>query len=139
MKRFFDESWVAKTILFPGYVAITLGPVAFSKKVFSQKVKNHECTHMRQWSEWTVLSAFILIILSAIFNFNPAFVLLSGLTFYVLYILEWFIRLFKFGGDAYRNISFEREAYDNEYDNSYNTNSGYFASFKYMNKKSLKY
>ena len=31
--------------------------------------------------------------------------------FYLLYLLEWFIKLFIYGREAYRNISFEREAY----------------------------
>ena len=32
--------------------------------------------------------------------------------FYLLYVVEWLIKLFC-KGSAYRNISFEREAYDN--------------------------
>ena len=31
--------------------------------------------------------------------------------FYLLYLLEWIIKLFIYGKEAYRNISFEREAY----------------------------
>lgn len=31
--------------------------------------------------------------------------------FYLLYLLEWFIKLFVYGREAYRHISFEREAY----------------------------
>ena len=33
--------------------------------------------------------------------------------FYVWYVVEWLVRLFM-KGNAYRNISFEREAYGNE-------------------------
>ena len=35
--------------------------------------------------------------------------------FYLWYVVEWIIRLFM-KGNAYRNISFEREAYSNEDD-----------------------
>ena len=31
--------------------------------------------------------------------------------FYLLYLLEWLVKLFIYGKEAYRNISFEREAY----------------------------
>ena len=37
--------------------------------------------------------------------------------FYLWYIVEWLIKLIPYGSEAYRNISFEREAYadqDNE-------------------------
>lgn len=34
--------------------------------------------------------------------------------FYVMYILEWFFKLFIYGRKAYYNISFEREAYNND-------------------------
>lgn len=33
--------------------------------------------------------------------------------FYIWYLVEWVIRLFG-KGNAYRNLSFEKEAYDNE-------------------------
>ena len=33
--------------------------------------------------------------------------------FYIWYFVEWVVRLFK-KGNAYRNISFEQEAYDNQ-------------------------
>ena len=38
--------------------------------------------------------------------------------FYILYVVEWLIKLFC-KGNAYRNISFEREAYDNQYNLDY--------------------
>lgn len=31
--------------------------------------------------------------------------------FYLWYVVEWLVKLFIYGKDAYRNISFEREAY----------------------------
>ena len=38
--------------------------------------------------------------------------------FYVLYVAEWLVRLLH-RGNAYRNISFEREAYANQHDLTY--------------------
>ena len=51
--------------------------------------------------------------------------------FYIWYIVEWMIRLFM-KGNAYRNISFEREAYNNEKDLSYLDNRKRFAWIKYI-------
>lgn len=41
--------------------------------------------------------------------------------FYLWYAIEWIVRLiqYKDSHEAYRNISFEREAYNNEYDDEY--------------------
>lgn len=39
---------------------------------------------------------------------------LGVIPFYILYIAEWFVKLFVYGKDAYINISFEREAYAND-------------------------
>nr|DAD63626.1 MAG TPA: hypothetical protein [Caudoviricetes sp.] len=60
--------------------------------------------------------------------------------FYLLYILEWLIRLaiYRNAREAYRNISFEREAYDKQ------ANFGYiidderkpYAFLKYIKRKS---
>jgi hypothetical protein len=52
--------------------------------------------------------------------------------FYVWYIIEWLIRL-PFG-NAYRNISFEREAYDNQDDLSYLKNRKRFDFVRFIKK-----
>ena len=53
--------------------------------------------------------------------------------FYVWYVIEWLIRLPK--GNAYRNISFEREAYDNQYDLNYLKSRRRFVFLKYIKNK----
>lgn len=53
--------------------------------------------------------------------------------FYVWYLFEWIIRLFS-KGNAYKNISFEREAYINQSVASYLNNR----SFKYKWIKYIK-
>lgn len=50
--------------------------------------------------------------------------------FYVWYVIEWLIRLPK--GNAYRNISFEREAYIHEKDLKYVETRKRFSFFKYI-------
>ena len=51
--------------------------------------------------------------------------------FYLWYLVEWLIRLLG-KGDAYRNISFEKEAYDNEGDLAYLENRPMFAWWWYL-------
>jgi hypothetical protein len=50
--------------------------------------------------------------------------------FYVLYLLEWFIRIFTNTCRAYRSISFEQEAYSNEYKFDYIENMKHFAQWR---------
>lgn len=81
-----------KYIPFKGFLAINLFGVLFVRGTYrsiNARVLNHEKIHTAQMRE------------------------LGYLPFYLLYVLEWLIRLFG-KGNAYRNISFEREAYDNE-------------------------
>lgn len=93
-------------IPFKGYSAINLCGILFVRNDCRDQVDdemiNHESIHSKQIFEMLVIF------------------------FYIWYIIEWFIKLFKYGdsdedgrGDAYHNISFEREAYDNEKDLEY--------------------
>ena len=71
---------------------------------------NHESIHIKQQQELLVIP------------------------FYILYIVEWFIKLFVYGKDAYRNLSFEREAYTNEANPDYLKTRKFWAWFKYIFK-----
>lgn len=78
-----------------GYRAITLYPFIFVRNgsdKYDKVLINHERIHLRQQLE-------LLVII-----------------FYIWYILDYFIKLCKLGSrsKAYRNIIFEREAYDNQ-------------------------
>lgn len=94
-------------IPFRGFLAINLFGVLFVRKELKDKVKevdiNHEGIHTAQMKE--MLYVF----------------------FYLWYFIEWFIKLFKYGGKAYRNISFEREAYAREADMNYLKERKHFA------------
>ena len=82
-------------IPFPGYKAMNLFGVLFVRgnARIDGITLNHEKIHTAQIKE--MLYVF----------------------FYVWYVIEWLIRLPK--GNAYRNISFEREAYANDKDPNY--------------------
>lgn len=57
--------------------------------------------------------------------------------FYVLYLLEWLFRLAQYRNqrDAYRNISFEREAYAHGHDLTYLPQRKHFAWTRHLSHK----
>lgn len=84
-------------IPFKGFKAINLFGVLFVRKgcVVTPQTINHEKIHTAQMRElWYV-------------------------GFYIIYLLEWIYRLICHTSTAYRGISFEREAYDNQYNYKY--------------------
>lgn len=115
-----------KFIPFPGYKCINLFGILFVKNnaKIDDVTINHETIHSRQFVELMTLAAVFLVIIQWWLIFFAPF------TFYVWYLVEWLIRLPK--GDAYRNISFEREAYANEGDFSYTNGRDWFNFLKYM-------
>ena len=56
------------------------------------------------------------------------------LGFYLVYAIEWCVRLFMHG-NAYRNLSFEREAYSNEHATEYLKKRKHFEFLQYMKRK----
>lgn len=86
---------ISKYLIPRGYIALAIFPfVIFSNKeyAFDPVIRNHEKIHLRQQAE------LILIF------------------FYLWYITEYLIKLciYKNRAKAYRDISFEKEAYKNE-------------------------
>ena len=127
------DCWVAQFFLFQGYSTITIGPFVFSKeKKLPQSIINHECIHTRQWVETTILAAIIIWSIMLAKNISPLWLLLAPVAMYALYLVEWFIKLFFYGGKAYKHLSFEREACRAEDDEHYFENSWYFAWIKYI-------
>lgn len=79
-------------IPFKGFLAINLFGVMFVRGKAADvtpRLINHERIHTAQMRE------------------------LGYVPFYIIYFLEWLYRLTR-NGNAYRNISFEREAYAND-------------------------
>ncbi len=97
---------------FNKYIAITIWPVIFINKNYKNDeiLVNHEKIHLKQQIE------------------------LLWLPFFIWYFIEFFIRLMQFRNwnKAYRNISFEREAYQNEYNPNYLLTRKRFEFLKYL-------
>ncbi len=96
-----------RIIPFGKYGAINLFGMVFAKKdmKMDEVVINHERIHTHQMRE------------------------LGYIFFYIIYVAEWLWRLCK-SGDAYRNLSFEREAYDHQSDLNYLKNRKPFAQWR---------
>lgn len=86
-----------KIIPFGNYTAINLFGILFIKKELTIKDINHESIHTEQMKE------------------------MGYIFFYLWYVIEYLlIRFFhKKQGDAYHDVSFEEEAYNNEHDLNY--------------------
>lgn len=97
--------------LFSGVAGVTLAPfgIYLSKRhMTNQKTIRHEKIHWKQQMEMLILP------------------------FYVWYVLEWLVRLVTDRGNAYKSISFEREAYFNENDTLYLDKRKKFSWAKYL-------
>lgn len=102
----------SKYIPFKGFQAIVIFGVLYVRKdtVLSERSINHERIHFAQGKEMTWVG------------------------FYLWYFFEWIIRLFQYGFShkAYRNISFEREAYSNQDNSDYLKNRKIFNWINYL-------
>ena len=94
---------------------------------------NHESVHSRQWTECGV-AALIALAPLILIGLWWLWLILSVFAFYILYGIEWFIKLFIYRNShkAYKNTSFEREAYSNEDDVIYLESRKRFAWIKYI-------
>lgn len=131
MKKVIYNSWIARTMLFPRYTTITLAAWVCTRftqqSEMPQSVRNHECTHARQWVEMFVSGWFIVWILQLLFDISPWWYTISFISFYLWYVLEWGVRSLLTLKNAYNNISFEREARMAEHNETYLENGDYFA------------
>lgn len=93
-------------IPFKGFKCINLFGILFCRKQLNKIDINHEAIHTKQMQEMLYIP------------------------FYIWYIIEYLIKLFK--GNAYRNISFEREAYNNQYNLNYLNNRKHYSWIKYV-------
>lgn len=76
----------------------------------------------------------IMFILQLIFDISAWWYILPLFSFYIWYVLEWFFKsLFKLK-NAYKDISFEKEAKASENDNCYLENMDCFEWLKYYGK-----
>ena len=126
-------------IPFKGFRAITILPFIFARnsaKWLKDYEENHECIHLRQQLE-VLIAAFILIFaMVLVFNISWWWLLASPLVFFVWYGIEWLVRFAIYHDThiAYRNIAFEQEAYNNQYDMEYLDKRSIFAWVEYIGK-----
>lgn len=128
MRRYYYNNWLAKVLLCCSTChTIAIGWFVLSKKAekeTSQRSRNHETIHAVQWTEVTMLAGCVLCVVDILFGVSAFAYLLSGLAYYAWYLVEWLCKLPC--GNAYRSISFEQEAYDNDTDNDYVENRSMF-------------
>lgn len=138
MKRIRYNSWIANTFLTERFDTITIAAWVCTKcknkEYMAQHVRNHECTHVRQWVECMITSGAVIWALVLFADISSWWFSFSFLMFYLLYGLEWLIKLPFFGKKAYNHISFEKEAYAHQYDNNYLENGDYFGWIQYILK-----
>lgn len=105
--------FISKYLIPKNFVGIALYPFIFLKNEALKRdtcIVNHERIHLKQQQELLVVF------------------------FYLFYVIEWFFKWVKYNDRkiAYRNISFEREAYNNESDFRYLKNRKRWAFIAYM-------
>jgi hypothetical protein len=97
-----------------GYKGITIWPYVLYRGLLSKNFIIHEKIHLVQQKEMLVLPFFVLYFLNYLWN----------------------LLRYRFNHDrAYRNIIFEREAYENQDNAEYLSNR---KSFQYLRKKNKK-
>lgn len=105
---------VCNHIPFKGFTAITLYPFVIVRKdsvgLFTWIVENHERIHGEQQKEMLVL------------------------LFYLWYLIEYLVKWVYYRNrmTAYKNISFEREAYENQSNSSYLDTRKRYSWVKYI-------
>ena len=129
MKTIYYNNWIAKLILFSGYSTIMLfGFILTKLNELKPSTVRHENIHQRQYVECMTLSLPVALLLG--WHVSWWFLLLVPVFYYILYVGEWLVRLLM-PGDAYRNISFEKEAYQNQNNPGYLSERRRFAWFRH--------
>lgn len=107
-------------IPFKGYYAIMLFGILFVRSEYKNtSIKdyqlNHENIHLQQMKDFWIF---------------------GYLLFYLLYFIEWLLKIpfYFFGYSSYRSISFEQEAFKNQWDLDYLHNRKRFVWIKYIFK-----
>ena len=93
-----------------GFKCINLFGILFCRKQLNKIDINHETIHTKQMQE------------------------LLYIFFYLWYIIEYLVKLIIYRNTklAYRNLSFEREAYNNQYNLNYLNNRKHYSWIKYV-------
>ncbi len=111
--------FISKYIVPKGYTGMAVFPFVFLKEKYLKNDKvlvNHERIHLRQQLELLLLP------------------------FYLFYLIEFLFRLVYYQNwkKAYKNISFEREAYANEQNLDYLKQRAFWTFLKYLYQHDFK-
>ena len=114
--------YINSILPFKGYIAMILFGLILYRKDYEfylydplwfirvMSTINHENIHIEQIKDFGLLFKWC----------KPLQLFIGGILFYLIYLFEWLIRLFINGpSNAYKNISFEKEAYRYELDYEY--------------------
>ena len=117
-----------------GFKAITIYPFVFVRKSarFTSTDEYHERIHAKQQKECLTVAVPVAAVLWA--AGCGAWSLLALPLFFWWYIVEWLVRIVQYGSPhkAYRNISFEREAYQWQDNRYYLAMRPHFSWFRYI-------
>lgn len=148
--RIYYNSKIAKLFTFlKNYSTIMLfGAIFTERSSISEKAKHHEWAHCIQYQALFSVSFVIVSIIALVSGLNDhaGWWMLWLLTipvflYYVWYLIEYIIRLciYRNHKKAYRNIAFEREAFDLEKDwdkpAMFRRESGGFSFLNYYGKQ----
>lgn len=142
MRRYYYENRLAKVLLMFSTchtIAVAWFVLSKLKEVDTDQTdRNHETIHAMQWTEVTMAVGAIMLFLVIVFGISAWWLLVSPFAYYIWYLIEWLCKL-PFG-NAYRSISFEREAYGNEGDSNYVENRHLFCGWlKFVFKSRIIY
>lgn len=128
--------FVNRFIPFKAFTSMALWPFVFIRKenesLFTLTVKNHELIHGEQEKEMLVVGILLSILLCAVGC--GWWSLFAVPVFFWIYGIEWIVKLcyYRNAMTAYKNVSFEREAYANQSDSKYIDNRKLFSWVKYI-------
>lgn len=107
----------------PGsFIALTMWPLLLVRRELTDRDMRHESIHGRQQVETMILTAAVLSGTALVMGgISMWWLLLIPGMYYILYVLEWCVRLLVYRDrmEAYRNISAEQEAYLHDWDAAY--------------------
>jgi len=147
MKVIFSDKFLDAISWFMKVGGITLYPFIILREKYRDDSRyinrgkitiNHEKIHIKQQQEVIIASLILFIGLNLVLSLVAWWLIpvMAYLSFYVWYILEWFIKIFRYGSPntAYRKISFEQEAYGNQDNTDYLKTRKNFSWMKYIFK-----
>lgn len=120
------------------FVALTMWPWIFIRRVLYDMEMNHELIHCDQQLEMLIIGAVLFVLLLTL---GCEWWSLLGIpVFFWWYLIEWLIRLAIYRNlyEAYRNIAFEQEAYLNQHSAWYTDERRHFSWVKYLNRKTFR-